>query len=1034
MRISSYAVERPVTMLMLLCCVTVLGIIAMIRIPVNSEPEVERPILSVHAYLGSSSPEEIQKQITIPLEDVLSTTSNLDELTSWSSQSSSRVIMRFLSGTDMDITFLEVRDKIDQIMKNLPEDLRRIYIRRYEPNDEPVVESQLTWDGPDYELYELVFTRLYNRLRRVPGVADVDIRGLSHREVMVNLEQNRLQAHGVDIYTLSRGISSNNNNVSGGNVRSAGRKYTVRAIGEYQNMDEIRNTRVPGTDLRLSDLGDVEYGEPYHHWWTRLNGRDAISLAVYRNSTANMIDVARRVRNVLEEFQQEEGMEPLTFRIYRDMSLEIQRSLEGLIRAGLLGMLFACIVLYLFLRKIRSTLLILTAIPISMITTFLIMYLAREFMGSLVTINLVSLTGMMISVGMLLDNGVVVLENIFRHRQEYHEDPRKAAIDGAGEVALPVIAATATTLIVFVPMFFMGSSWMGTTMTDFGIVVCVALLASLCVAFTLIPMLSSHLFHSVRQEQISALSWLTGYYRRIVGFTLRHRVWTVAVALVCMGSSVWLFDSVERELQPREPRRNVVLRVEHPTQYSDEELLGLFGSIEDSLLSRVDELDIESVGTQFGRPWSSSGKSRSSSYVRIRLKELEDSWNQDTFQALENVMAVLPERPGVVYRRGYSRSSKGEAQVVEMELHGHDINLMALYAEELKLRLAEIRGVVNVETSLETGREEVNLHVNRDKAQKLGLTSRQVAQSLSAALSTRAASYYRTSYGQSRITVRLQEEDRVALSELENMVMENRQGEMISLASVADHNIAKGPLSIERENRRTVVEIYVTTEKAGRRWLQEAIYKQLQTFHLPIGYSWDMGRSFRMQEEMEQETLFTAMLALFLIYMVLAALFESFIHPFTIVLSIPFAMIGALLMFIITGTTLNSMSYLGLIILMGIVVNNGIILISYIIRLRESGMSRNDAIIQGGVTRLRPILMTASTTILGISPLVLPMIIPSILPPADGSAGTYGPIAAGVMGGMVSSTILTLFITPTLYSLFEDLWEWLHRVMRALIR
>jgi len=1035
LKISSFAVHRPVTMLMIICCVTVLGLIAMIRLPINLRPEVTYPVLSVSAYWSSASPEEVQKAVTIPLEDILSTTSRLDEITSWSYRSRSRITLRFDQGTNMDLVAMEVRDKIDQVMKQLPEDLRRLYIQRYEENDEAIIGFHVSWDGPKYELEDLIWNVIYHRLRRVDGVADVDIHGLERKEVMVELDQNLLKAHNVDIFDLSRNIGANNRNVSSGHVRSGGRKYAVRAIGEYRSVPEIATTAIAGTGLTLEDLGEVRYDVPYRKWWNRLNGSESNGIHVYKSSTANMLEMANRVITVLDDLQQEPGMEPLSINIYRDLSQDIIRSLMGLIKAGLLGMIFACIVLYGFLRKVRTTLVIIMAIPLSIISTFLFMYLSREILDSTVSINLVSLSGLMVSVGMLLDNGVVVLENIFRHRQQHHDDPRTAAITGSAEVAMPVVAATVTTLIVFVPLFFVGSELMSSSMKDFGIVVCVALVASLCIAFTLIPLLASRMFHQVRTEQLTSLATLSRYYTRIIRYSLRNRGLTVACALIIVALSGWLFTKVERELAPREPSRFLSLRVEHPSRFTDVELIELFDAIDEALLPNRDALDIDRVTTSFGRPYSSSGsRSRSSSSLRIGLKDLEDSRNPDTVDAIEKVMAVLPERPGVTYRRNRSRSYSGGEHTVELELTGHDVGILALYAEEVKLRLGDITGVLNIETSLEAGREEVSLRVHREKAQKYGLSSRQIAQTLASALGTRPASYYKTDRGERRITVRLRDEDRVALSELENMVLQNNQGEMVTLGTVAEHELQRGPLTIERENRRTVVEIWLTTREPGRRWLQEEIFVRLQDMKMPIGYHWDLGRSFHQQEEMEQDTLFAALLALTLIYMILAALFESFIHPLTILLSVPFAMIGVFLMFMATGITLNSMSYLGIIILMGIVVNNGIILISYLLTLRQDGVEREEAIVQACTTRLRPILMTASTTILGISPMVMPLLLPTIFPRVGGMSGTYGPIASAVMGGLLTSTLLTLIITPTLYSLMDDLWDWLHRVCRALVR
>jgi hydrophobic/amphiphilic exporter-1 (mainly G- bacteria), HAE1 family len=1029
MKPARFAVTKPVTMSMILICVTVLGIISGLRVPINQNPEVERPALFVRVSVDSGAPKEILRAVTIPLEDILSTTAGLERMITRSTPASSGAFMQFESGTDIDLVSMEVRDKLDLVVQEMPDDLRRIGIHRYRPNDDPVLEAHVSWDGDTRELFDLVYYRLYRRLRRIEGVADVDIRGISGREVMISLDQNLLQAHGADLYSLSRDIAANNRNLSAGYVMSGGRKYSVRSIGEYKRLEEIAATQIPGTEVLLDDLGDVELSEPYGHWWDRLNGSDAISLAVTRDYTANLMQVASAVRQELADFQAEPGMENLSLNVYRDQSVDITRSILGLLQAGLLGMLFACIVLYGFLRKVRSTLIILTAIPVSMISAFLFMYIAREMFHSLVSVNLVSLVGLMISVGMLLDNGVVVLENIFRHRQEHQGDAQAAAIAGSEEVAIPVVAATLTTLIVFVPMFFVSDSMMSTTMKDFGIVVCVALIASLCVAFTLIPLLASRLFRNVQRQPLNSLQTLSRWYKRILLFSLRHRFLMVLSTVSVVAVSGWLFTKVERELEPQAPRRSLSLLVEHPTSYTEEEMLALFGSVESTLLARKEELDIKHITSSFGLAYQTHGIHRRGSYLWIGLKDIEDSRTSSTVDAIENIMDTLPKLPGVTFRRKSSARSKESGQIFGMEISGHDVDLLSVYADEIKMRISDIPDVVDIETSLERGQEEVTLHVHRDKAQKVGVTSRQIARTLQFALGTRTASFFKTDEGERRITIRLQEEDRATLEELDNMVLENQRGEMVSLSSVSNYTKSTSPQEIVRKDRRTIVEIFVHTRKAGRQWVQKEIYERLKDMNLPMGYSLDIPGTGE-RREMELDTLFSALLALVLIYMVLAALFESIIHPLTILLSVPFAMIGVLLTFIALSITLNSMSYLGIIILLGIVVNNGIILVSYIMRQMDAGTPRREAIVLAGLTRLRPILMTASTTILGILPLILPLIFPNLFT-ASGDAKIYGPIAAAVAGGLLTSTILTLVITPTLFSLIDDFWLWLQRVLKA---
>lgn len=1017
MNIAEFSVHRPVTTIMIIMSVIVLGLFSLKFLPLNALPDVSFPNLSVNVPYGSSSPQEVEKLITIPLEDALSTITHLKKMTSESGGSFSRVNLELDTGTDMDIAAMEVRDRIDQIRNDLPRDIRNIGIWRFQPTDMPIMNINVSIQGDKAHLYDLVKNVLIRQLERIDGVANVEVRGSGDRAIFVDIDQKLLQSHGIDLYTLYQSIRDNNRNISSGFVYDGGKKYLIRILGEYQRIDEIAETPIRGYGLRLREVANVRYDFPEQKWFRRLNGKEATMLSVRKNSVANTVEVANRIKAKLKEFEKDPRLEGLSTLIFRDQSQEIMKGLNGLRDAGLLGALFSAIVLYFFLRKVRTTLIIELAVPISMIGAILFMYLARTFFGSTISLNMISLSGLIVCVGMLVDNSIVVLENIYRHKQEGTEDAKVAAVEGAKEVTLAVFAATMTATIVFVPIIFMSGDHMMIFMRDFGTVVCVALLSSLVIALTLVPLLSSRFFVGAVTKRPPFIVWMMNTYARIMLWSLHFRSITIAIAVTSFILSYYLFTKIERSYSFSPPQRQIDYTIKTPRSYIAAELQSFFGGIEKSLLDRKDELDIRDVAMDYGIGQSGSMFSHGNR-LTIYLKDVADSKNASALIVQKKIQALLPERPGIIYQLGYS--GHGGEEAISLNLKGYNMELLSQYSERLKAELAGIEGIRNVETSMERGDEEINITVNRDLAQKHGITPRQVASTIFSALSTRATTYFKSQNGEIAITVRYQEADRSNIRDLQNMTFENTNGEMIPISTVVNYQIRRGPESIRREDRRTIASIYAVSERRGVYVLQQKILDKLNTFRLPPGYTWELGEAFTQTAEFEKSSYFALGMALALIYIIMAALFESFIHPFTILFSVPFALLGVFILFILTNTSYNNMSFLGILILAGIVVNNGIILVDYINQLRKKGMPRNEAIIEGGKIRLRPILMTASATILGIMPMVMPVIFPNIFGPVEGRAGMYGTIGIAIMGGMLTSTALTLIIMPTIYSLMDD--------------
>ncbi len=1023
MKLSESSVLRPVSVLMATLSVLVLGFISLQRLPLELLPEFSSESIRVSVDYPSSSPEEVEREITRPLEEVLSTLEHLDTVSSTSSGSGSNVRLQFLPGTNMDLVALAIRDRIDQVRNDLPEEVERVRLRRFQSTDRPVFRFDIGWGGDEDQFYNVTQEIILRRLERIDGVASVEFRGLETKQILIDLDQSRLQAHGIDIFNLTQALRDNNINVSGGNVNDGGKKYSLRTVAEFKDVDEIGNLPLlDGSRFRLSDVADIHYDYPEKNSFARLNGHDSVSIRVYKASTANVVGVCAAVRNELDAIQALPQLDGnLSVQVFDDQSEAILKSLNDLKVAGIYGGLLAMIVLYFFLRKFRSTLVISLAIPVSIVFTFAFMYLLRVLFSVNITLNIISLMGLMVAVGMLVDNSVVVLENIFRFKQEKGYGAIKAAIAGSQEVGTAVLASTATTIVVFVAFLFDSSSGMGRFMQDFGITVSVALVASLIVALTVTPTLSSRIFTGQERQKQKSIVWMSESYGRFMGFMLRWRFVSLFLMAGIAYSSYLLIVSIDREQMPSVSERNLRLDIFVERSFSKEEMLDLYALTEQALFDKKDELQIVTISSDFNNRTTSQGFYRGN--MTVFLRDEGDILPINTLK--DGIQESLPDVPGVEFRFGRRRHYGGGGEMgVEVELTGDNPILLAQYAEGIKGMLENVPGVKDVQTTLETGDDEVHLKVDRRRVEQFGISPQMVARTVSSALGSRAATRFKSDHGEIDVVLQYEGGEDLSLQELTNIQFENRRGEMIPLDSVVEYKYEKGPLAIKRDDKRSVVSVVANTERGGSSFMLNAmVRRELDGYKLPAGYSWSFGRSWRRFQQEEEQGFFAIIMAIILMYIIMAALFESFTQPLTILFTVPFSLIGVAGLFYLTDTTLNRNAYLGILVLFGIVVNNGIILINHINVLKNQGMQRRQAIIQGGVDRIRPILMTAATSLFGLAPLSLPFIFPEIFGAAEGRARMWAPVSLAVLGGLTTSTFLTLIILPNVYSYMEDLSE-----------
>ncbi len=1019
------AMMRPVTTWMLALSAIVLGIVAVTRLPLYYLPTYESSRLTVVASYKSSSPQEIERLIVRPLEDALGDLSRLENMSSRASATQGRVSLEFAYGTNMDLVPIDVRDRLDRARRQLPRDITRISIRQWSSDDISILGLRLSWKGPQAQLHDVV-NRLERRLQAIEGVAKVDVGGLQFKQIQIDVAPARLAMHGLTTEGLATQLRRNHINLSGGAMEDGGVRYLLRSMGELRSPADMADLPLNARGLRLRDVAQVRYVAPPNTSYHRMDQQEAITIRVYRSDTANVVQVARAVRHTLEAMRQQPGLEPLNIFIYHDSSRVILQRLQHLLHSGLIGVGLALLVLWLFLKHLRVTLVLGLVIPISVLATFLIMYLIREGLGSSISLNVVSLSGLMLSVGMLVDNSVVMLENIFRHRQTGTPAP-EASIRGAEEISRAVIVATATSVVVFLPTLFVSGDFWSRIQSEFALVVCAVLIASLGVALTLVPLLSGRVLHRVDAAATPLQTRFTQVYGAAIRWTLRYRWLVVILAAVGFGISLHLFltEILPNKDLSRTPSRRLRIDIELPRRTPFREIKATMAGLETHLMKQQQALELEHLMTT----------TRQRGYQRLNVYFLPvEQSRTPTLTLHQRFINALPRLPGVTYRIRGGRSIGGGPPGITVRLQGPNSDVLSHLAEVFKAQLQEAPGVYSVATDVDRGEEELHLTVDPERAQRRDVSPQRVAATVAQAVSDRPTTTMTFDGREVSVLLRAGTDSELTTEQLQQMpVTANRQSKTVRLGHLVAPHLQMTPASVNRENRLQTTKVVVRTQegvsmgKAAR-----TIRQQLATLNLPDGYHWQLGRSYQRFVESQQQSVFSIAFAIVLVYLIMAALFESLVLPLTIMVSVPFALSGVVGMFMLTQTSFNQMADLGMLILCGLAVNSGIMLVEAANQLRARGLDRTEALIRSGQQRLRPIMMTVITTLIGLMPMGLPLLLPSVFGATYRHVRIYAPIAMVVMGGLCTSTVLTLLILPAVYALFDDAMQaW--RQLRGLL-
>lgn len=1003
------AIARPVTTVMVFVAFALIGAISARLLPLEKFPDIEFPGIFINVPYEGSTPEEVEQLITRPVEEALATLSSVERMQSTSRQDGAQIFLQFDWDQDMAAKGIEARAKVDAIRHQLPEDVRRVMIYTGSFGDQPILNLRISSERDLSDAYTMLDRQLKRRIERLEGVSRVTLYGVDQREIRILLNADRVAAHGVDLNELQRLLQRANFSVSAGQMTAGGQRFSVRPVGELSSVSQLRDILVRD-NLRLGDIADIELRSPERFNARHLDRRYSIGLDVYKQPGANLVDVSRRVKAEIEAVAENPQMRGIQVFALGDQADGVTSSLSDLLSSGALGALFAFGVLYLFLRQAATTLIVIICVPFSILITLGVMY----FLG--ISLNILSMMGLMLAIGMLVDNAVVVTESIFRQRQLNPDNPREATLAGVREVWLAVTAGTLTSIIVFVPILFGVKTNITVFLTHVAVSIVVAMLASLLMAQTIVPMLAARIPSPPTPKTSSWMARLTGRYARALQWTLRHRWWTALIVALVVASVYIPLQKVKFDTFPQEAGRTLLLQYHVKDKYPLEQVKVAVDTIEEYLYANQEAFDIRSVYSYYDE-----GRAQST-----LLLHDGDEATLPTGEVIERVMANLPEI--IIGRPSFEFEAQGGDESFSLQLAGESTEVLARLSPDVVRLLESVEGLVDVRADLGSGDREVQIRVDREKAVQLGLSPQAVASSVAVALRGQQLRDFRGRDGEIKVRIAFREDDRQSIEQLANLPLYTPDGRRVALGTVADFDIARGHEQIRRIDRVTAVVITANLEDTSLDELRPEIKSLMDAYQLPPGYSWKFGRGFQQADQTQQIMMQNILLAIALIFLVMAALFESTAYPLAIITSIGFSVIGVFWFFLLTGTTFSFMATIGIMILVGVVVNNGIVLVDHVNNLRRDGLARDAALIQAGRDRLRPILMTVATTILGLLPLALSA---TKVGGDEIGAPSYFPMARAIIGGLGFSTLTSLLLVPWTYALIDDAGRWLRRLRRT---
>jgi HAE1 family hydrophobic/amphiphilic exporter-1 len=1015
MRHTRIALERPVTTIMVALAVLAVGLISSRLLRLEAMPDITFPGMRVVIPYSGSTPEEIELQIVRPVEEALATLSGIQEIRATAQSDQAQFDVLFEWDRDPDAAAFEVRTKIDAIRPQLPAGADRVLMFSFNAGNQAMVVIRIASDQDLTDQYDNLEKYLKRPIERLEGVARVELQGVQPRELRVMIDPNRLAAYGIDVQEMQSLLRRSNFSVSAGEITENGQRFTVRPIGEFRSIADVRELLVaPG--IRLGDIAQVQLVAPELPIGRRMDGRPAVGIDVHKTTQANVVDVAARVIAAVEEARKAPQLQGVEILVVGNDADSVLQSLKELRNAGLIGACLSFFMLLLFLRHLPTTAIVSLAVPASLLVTLAAMY----FLG--LSLNILTMMGMLLAIGMLVDNSVVITESIFRHRQLRPGHPVEATIAGVKEVGVATLAGTFSTIIVFLPLVFGEKNQMSIFLVHVAVPIVVAMLASLVVAQTLIPMLAARMPPPPPVAGTSLFGRLQEHYGTALGWALDHPKTMALAVVLLLASPVPLFALKLAKVDPfpQEASRSLQLSYHlngsYPMQRVEEAVKRMDAYVEEN----KERFDVDTYYSL----WTSDY-----AYTRLYLTPKE----QARVPAAEVMRLFLEGMPDIIIGQPSFQFEEGQAGATafSLQLVGESTERLAEVSQDVVRRLEAVPGLEAVRSEAGVGEEEVQVIVNRDRAAQLGLTTEQIALTVAGALRGDKLPELRTSEREITMRLAFRESDRQSVEDLAKVPVMLADGSRTELGAVADFVVRPSDREIKRVNRLTSVAISANLSKGTT--MEDArarVQPVMDAYALPPGYSWKFGRGFEENDKAVQTMVQNMLLAVVLIFLVMAALFESTLYPLSIITSILFALVGAVWFLTLTGTTITMMAMIGFMILIGVVVNIGIVLIAHVIDLRESGLSRRDALLQAGRDRLRPILMTTLTTLFGM----LPLAIGDAQLGGSGQGPAYFPMARAIIGGLAFSAAVSLLIVPMFYVWFDDLNLWRRRVFGRAVR
>ena len=1019
MRIVETSIKRPVGVTMIILAILALGFVSFRNLTVDLFPEIDLPIAVVATSYEGASPQEVEQLVTRPIESSISTIEGVEMVQAQSQPGSSLVIMMFSTGTNIDDALLNVRERIDQIKIFLPTGANDPSVLRFDPQQMPVMMVSLSGDDPA-QLHTLAENIVQPGFERQGGVGSVTVEGGVIEEVQVILDQQRLNQYGLSSQQILQAINSNNQSISGGVIARGTQELQIRIPGEYKSLEEIEDTLIqtPTNEfIRLTDVATVQFAEREKQGYAFVNGKEAIVLSILKKADANTVAVSDEILSSLDSIKNRLP-DNVELNVVIDTAEFIRMSIDSVIENLLLGGLFAVLILLLFLKSIRATLVIGLSIPISVIATFTLMYFSGQ------TVNLLTMGGLALGIGMMVDSSIVILEHIFTYRERGYS-LKEAAKEGASEMGPAVIASTTTTLVVFLPIVFT-QGIAAQIFKPLALTVAFSLVASLVAAITIVPMLSSRMLGKISADGgrrywfNRLLNRVTNVYSKILRRAIKLRKTTVFATITILVGSIFLVPQLGVAFMPEADQGQIEISARTPTGTNLETTLEVAEKINEIIFEDEEYIDSAyvSVGSPGGMAFGATTNSASymiqlipSNERDVTTEDLLHKWDEQ----LQNIA-------GAEIRVNILGGTISTGDPIQIQLSGADFDVLSEISHQFTEIIADVEGVHNPRSSADRGRPEMQIVVDRDAAAEYGLTYQSVMGQISATLNGQIATQFRYEGNEFDVRVMLPKESRQNMEDIEQLKIMTPTGDQISLSTIADLELVEGPVALTRQNQQRLVTVSSGIVGRDLGSVVADIEAKLDSVNLPEGYSYSIGGEFEEMVEAFADLALALIFAIFLVYAVMAVQFENFLHPFIIMFSMPTMIVGVILGLYVTGLPFSIPAFIGLIMLAGIVVNNGIILVDYINILRRKGAERYEAIIEAGKTRLRPILMTTLTTILGMIPLSLAL--------GEG-AEAQQPLAVVIIFGLLTSMLFTLFFVPVVYTLFDDLSQKLRRRKKA---